>query len=98
MIIETNVEEQLCSGALQDRVLEGKPFRVAIIGGGISGLSTALALLQSSKSNKIKVTVFERDDSFDARKPGYGLTLTYSLSGALASLKILEDCARYDTP
>jgi len=71
-------------------------MHIAIVGGGIAGLATAVHLQQ--KINSAKVTVYERDNNFDDRKPGYGLTLTYSESGALAALNILERCARFDTP
>ncbi|BAO56039.1 FAD-dependent oxidoreductase [Nonlabens marinus] len=44
---------------------------VAIIGGGIGGTALAVACLHRG----IPFTLFERDDSFDARSQGYGLTL-----------------------
>ncbi len=44
---------------------------VAIIGGGIGGMALAVALLH----RKIPFTMYERDDNFDARSQGYGLTL-----------------------
>ncbi len=44
---------------------------VAIIGGGIGGVALAVACLH----RKIPFTLYERDDSFDARSQGYGLTL-----------------------
>ena len=78
--------------------MDDKRFVVAIVGGGICGLATALAILESPLADKFSVKVFERDSRFDERKPGYGLTLTYSEVGALASLNILEECARFDTP
>jgi 2-polyprenyl-6-methoxyphenol hydroxylase-like FAD-dependent oxidoreductase len=45
--------------------------QVAIIGGGIGGVALAVACLH----RKIPFTIFERDNSFDARSQGYGLTL-----------------------
>ena len=44
---------------------------VAIIGGGIGGVALAVACLHRS----IPFTLYERDNSFDARSQGYGLTL-----------------------
>jgi 2-polyprenyl-6-methoxyphenol hydroxylase-like FAD-dependent oxidoreductase len=44
---------------------------VAIIGGGIGGVALAVACLHRG----IPFTLFERDKNFDARSPGYGLTL-----------------------
>ncbi|WP_281235542.1 FAD-dependent oxidoreductase [Flavobacterium gelatinilyticum] len=44
---------------------------VAIIGGGIGGVALAVACLHRG----IPFTLFERDDNFDARSQGYGLTL-----------------------
>lgn len=44
---------------------------VAIIGGGIGGVALAVACLH----RKIPFTLYERDNSFDDRPQGYGLTL-----------------------
>ena len=66
--------------------------RVAIIGGGLSGLSAALSLQRVG----IPCTVYERDTSLDARRGGYGLTLTNNPVGALAELDVLQDCIRED--
>ncbi|WP_299766500.1 NAD(P)/FAD-dependent oxidoreductase [uncultured Dokdonia sp.] len=44
---------------------------VAIIGGGIAGVALAVACLH----RKIPFTLYERDNSFDQRSQGYGLTL-----------------------
>jgi 2-polyprenyl-6-methoxyphenol hydroxylase-like FAD-dependent oxidoreductase len=44
---------------------------VAIAGGGIGGAATALALQQRG----IPVTIYERDDNFQQRAQGYGLTM-----------------------
>ncbi len=44
---------------------------VAIIGGGIGGVALAVACLHRG----IPFTLFERDNHFDARSQGYGLTL-----------------------
>ncbi|MDO9184962.1 MAG: NAD(P)/FAD-dependent oxidoreductase [Bacteroidia bacterium] len=44
---------------------------VAIIGGGIGGVALAVAFLH----RRIPFTLYERDNNFDARSQGYGLTL-----------------------
>jgi len=44
---------------------------VAIIGGGIGGVALAVACLHRG----IPFTLYERDNNFDARSQGYGLTL-----------------------
>lgn len=44
---------------------------VAIIGGGIGGVALAVACLH----RRIPFTLYERDNHFDARSQGYGLTL-----------------------
>ena len=45
--------------------------KLAIIGGGIGGVALAVACLHRG----IPFTLYERDDRFDARSQGYGLTL-----------------------
>jgi 2-polyprenyl-6-methoxyphenol hydroxylase-like FAD-dependent oxidoreductase len=44
---------------------------LAIIGGGIGGVALAVACLH----RRIPFTLYERDNNFDARSQGYGLTL-----------------------
>lgn len=44
---------------------------VAIIGGGIAGMALAVACLH----RRVPFTLYERDDNFDSRSQGYGLTL-----------------------
>jgi 2-polyprenyl-6-methoxyphenol hydroxylase-like FAD-dependent oxidoreductase len=56
---------------------------VAIIGGGIGGVALAVACLHRG----IPFTLYERDQNFDARSQGYGLTLQQA-SKALAGLGI----------
>jgi 2-polyprenyl-6-methoxyphenol hydroxylase-like FAD-dependent oxidoreductase len=56
---------------------------VAIIGGGISGVALAVACLHRG----IPFTLYERDNSFDARTQGYGLTLQQA-SKAIVGLGI----------
>ena len=56
---------------------------VAIVGGGVGGVALALAL----RHRGVAVTVYERDESFESRKQGYGLTMQkYSGGAALRSL------------
>ena len=42
----------------------------------------------------IPFALFDRDDQFEARRVGYGLTLTYNEKGPLAYLGLLDDIAR----
>lgn len=60
---------------------------VAIIGGGIGGVALAVACLH----RKIPFTLYERDNNFEARSQGYGLTLqqaTRAIEGlGISSLK-----------
>jgi len=65
---------------------------VVIIGGGIGGLATALALQQEGA----RVEVYERDTDFEDRKQGYGLTLTHNETGPLAKLGVLDIVKTHD--
>ena len=56
---------------------------VAIIGGGIGGVALAVACLHRG----IPFTLFERDDNFNERSQGYGLTLQQG-SNAISGLGI----------
>ena len=76
-----------------DRSMSSK-LSVAIIGGGLGGLSCALALQKKG----IECTVYEKDENFGARKQGYGLTLTNNEKGPLAELGILHKCVAGDCP
>ncbi|MRX68059.1 2-polyprenyl-6-methoxyphenol hydroxylase [Flavobacterium resistens] len=58
---------------------------IAIIGGGIGGTALAVACLH----RKIPFTLYERDNNFEARSQGYGLTLQQA-SKAMAGLGILK--------
>lgn len=66
-----------CNGSglipsIQPSLANGEKYpRVAIIGGGIGGVALAVACLHRG----IPFTLYERDDNFDARSQGYGLTL-----------------------
>lgn len=56
----------------QQVVADGKKYpHIAIVGGGIGGVALAVACLHRG----IPFTLFERDESFNARSQGYGLTL-----------------------
>jgi 2-polyprenyl-6-methoxyphenol hydroxylase-like FAD-dependent oxidoreductase len=57
---------------------------IAIIGGGIGGVALAVACLHRG----IPFTLYERDNNFEARSQGYGLTLQQA-SKAIAGLGIL---------
>ena len=59
--------------------------KVAIIGGGIGGVSLAVACLHRG----IPFTLYERDNNFEARSQGYGLTLQQA-SKAIEGLGIFE--------
>ncbi|MGY0393218.1 FAD-dependent oxidoreductase [Bizionia sp. KMM 8389] len=56
---------------------------IAIIGGGIGGVALAVACLHRG----IPFTLYEKDNSFNERSQGYGLTLQQA-SNAMASLGI----------
>ena len=60
----------LVPSAIQFPMNENYPH-VAIIGGGIGGVALAVACLHRG----IPFTLFERDNGFEARSQGYGLTL-----------------------
>ena len=65
---------------------------VCIIGGGVGGLAAAAAL----RDQGIACLVFERDASLEARRAGYGMTLSNDPRGPLAHLKILNRCRELD--
>ena len=69
-------------------------MHVAIVGGGLSGLGTALALQKIG----ITCTVFEKDSCFSDRMQGYGLTLTNNPKGPLNALGLLDECISRDCP
>ncbi len=73
--------------------------KIAIIGTGPAALSAALSLQQAGFTS---ITLYERDSNFNARKDGYGLTLTYnpstSIHSPLTKLGLLEEVARKDCP
>ena len=65
---------------------------VCIIGGGVGGLAAAAALSDVG----VECLVFERDASLEARRAGYGMTLSSDERGPLAHLKILQRCRELD--
>lgn len=68
--------------------------RIAVIGGGISGMAMALSLRTEGFSN---VTIFEKDSSFQQRRQGYGLTILQGKS-VLRSLGVLEEAKKVNSP
>jgi salicylate hydroxylase len=60
--------------------------RIAIVGGGISGLALAIALKLKGFT---RLKVFEKDDSFGSRRQGYGLTILQG-KRVLKTLGVLE--------
>ena len=72
-----------------------KSSKICIIGSGLGGLGAALSLEKAGFHN---ITIFERDVSVDARKEGYGLTLTYNPKGPLAHMGLLEEVIQRDCP
>ena len=69
---------------------------VVIAGGGISGLALAAALQSRPADRRPEVVVLERDPSFEARRQGYGVTLSET-NAALAGLGILRDLRERNT-
>ena len=69
-----------CDYCIGTGILRSKKFpeedrihypHIAIVGGGIGGVALAVACLHRG----IPFTIYERDNSFDSRSQGYGLTL-----------------------
>jgi salicylate hydroxylase len=75
--------------------LDPATARIAIIGSGLAGLSTAISLEHAGFKH---ISIYERDASLDARKEGYGLTLTYNPTGVLRQLQVLDEIADADCP
>ena len=68
-----------------------EPLPIIIIGGGLAGLGLALAL----QKENIPVVVYERDNSFEYRKQGYGMTL--QAFQPLQELGIYDEVRQADT-
>ena len=78
-----------------DKDYPNSSTKIVIVGGGLAGLSAALALENAGFQ---QISIFEKDESFEQQKEGYGLTLTYNPKGPLAALGILEEVALQDCP
>jgi 2-polyprenyl-6-methoxyphenol hydroxylase-like FAD-dependent oxidoreductase len=78
--------------------LDPKQAQICIVGTGLAGLSTALALQKQQCWQNVHI--FDRDASLEARKEGYGMTITYNPRGVLGQngLDILEELALADCP
>lgn len=84
------INQDITSNKKNDR----KVLKIAIIGGGLSGLATVVALQNHPNydENYVKIQIYEKDIAFNDRKQGYGLTLTNNQKGALEKLGITQDC------
>ena len=73
-----------------------KDLKIVIIGGGIAGLALGIGLKNHGFT---KVTIYERDDGFERRQQGYGLTMLQGIN-ALKKLGhgIYEKVKDLDTP
>ena len=71
----------------------GSEQLVAIIGGGVGGLATALVLQQAG----FRARVYERDTGVSARHQGYGVTLS-TTNSALEALDLLQELRARDVP
>lgn len=70
---------------------------VAIVGGGLAGLATALAL-ERSPDFCGSIRLFDPDPCVQGRREGYGLTLSYRPGSVLDHLGILDELAAEDCP
>jgi salicylate hydroxylase len=70
-----------------------KTSKIAIVGGGISGFSLALAL---QRNNYLNVNVYEKDSTLEARRQGYSLTINRTSRTALKELKIFNEVRKED--
>lgn len=69
---------------------------VVIAGGGIAGLALAAALQSNPAPTRPRVVVLERDPTPEARRQGYGVTLSET-NAALEGLGILEELRARNT-
>ena len=74
----------------------GPDDTVVIAGGGIAGLALAAAIQSQPSETRPKVIVLERDPCSEARRQGYGVTLSET-NAALDGLGILEDLRARNT-
>lgn len=89
---------KVCGGTGLRRIAENEEdadaassLTVAIVGGGVAGLATALAL----RHRGVPCTVYERDRSFDDRRRGYGLTMQQGARALRGLGYDDDDLARY---
>lgn len=76
--------------ALADAPLDvSKCGRIVVAGGGIGGAAAAVAL----QSKGFEVVVLEADESFDARKQGYGLTIQRQDATQAMGINLAQDDA-----
>ena len=61
-------------------------------------MSAGLALGCSLQDAGIQYTIYERDECFEDRREGFGLTLTCGKNGALDKLGVIERCFEEDCP
>ena len=54
-----------------------KQSKIGIIGAGIGGLALAITLKQKGFRN---IHIYEKDESFNSRRQGYGLTILQAKS------------------
>lgn len=92
--IRPKVTQYLCDQCIGSGLIPSASFpiadsenypHVAIIGAGIGGVALAVALLH----RRIPFTLYERDNRFDERAQGYGLTLQQA-SNAIKGLGLLS--------
>ena len=74
----------------------GRDDTVVIAGGGIAGLALAAAIQSQPVETRPKVIVLERDPCSEARRQGYGVTLSET-NAALDGLGILDDLRARNT-
>lgn len=77
--------------------IDPSSIRIAIVGAGLCGLATAVALEQVL-GDDASITIYERDSSLESRREGYGLTLSYRPNGTLDKLGILDELSDLDCP
>ncbi len=75
----TSDDDQNHNHAMNKHNIRNK-IHIGIIGGGIGGLALALALQHRS----IPFTIYEKDNCFEERKQGYGLTMQQGSQALLA--------------
>lgn len=93
--VVANVMNSIAAKAAPSNRL-GADDTVVIAGGGISGLALAAAIQSQPSSTRPKVIVLERDPCSEARRQGYGVTLSET-NAALDGLGILEDLRARNT-